>query len=530
MQRPLGAQISHMLKDRGVDVVFGIPGVHNQEMYRGIEEAGITHVLARHEQGAGFMADGYARATGKPGVAYVITGPGLTNIMTPMGQAYSDSVPMLVISSCLDETAATRGQLHQMKDQRAAAAAVCDWSEEARTAEAAYALIDRAFAEFSAYRSAPKHIQIPISLLQTSVAPPPARGLWPSVPSGRLGFSWGDAVLQAKRPLFVLGVEAGFLQLGRQRLFSRLKAACIETFSGRGMAGKSALNFGTCLGRPESADVLGRADLVVLLGTHLPETEIWREKSGIQGDCIQIGLDPARRAADATAFLWCSSDAFLECVEDRLDAVAQERVVETEWTRREVTKARKRWRAQIDSERPGLLPVIDALQEAVSENTVIYSDMTQLAYAALEVWQENHAPGGWHHPTGFGTLGYATPAAIGGAVARKGQPTMAIIGDYGFHYTMAELGVAVELGLPLPIILWDNGKLKEIEDSMTRAQIAPNAVIARNPDFCKLAEAFGARAAAPQSLSEMQDAVRTAFDADGPTLIYVTPRITSSSD
>ena len=119
--RPLGAQISHMLKSRGVEVIFGIPGVHNQEMYRGIEEAGLTHVLARHEQGAGFMADGYARATGKPGVAYVITGPGLCNTMTPMGQAYSDSVPLLVLSSCLDETALRKGQLHQMKDQRAAA-------------------------------------------------------------------------------------------------------------------------------------------------------------------------------------------------------------------------------------------------------------------------------------------------------------------------------------------------------------------------------------------------------------------------
>ncbi|MEL6296851.1 MAG: thiamine pyrophosphate-dependent enzyme, partial [Pseudomonadota bacterium] len=135
------------------------------------------------------------------------------------------------------------------------------------------------------------------------------------------------------------------------------------------------------------------------------------------------------------------------------------------------------------------------------------------------------APGHWHHPTGFGTLGYATPAAIGGAVARKGLPTMAIIGDYGFHYTMAELGVAVELGLPLPIVLWDNGKLKEIEDSMVRAQIAPNAVVARNPDFCKLAEAFGAYSAAPRTLAAMQDAVRAAFEADGPTLIHVTPDI-----
>ncbi len=153
---------------------------------------------------------------------------------------------------------------------------------------------------------------------------------------------------------------------------------------------------------------------------------------------------------------------------------------------------------------------------------MIYSDMTQFAYVAKEVWPMTR-PKHWHHPYGFGTLGYALPAGIGGAVARRGKPTMVIIGDYGFHYTMQELGVAVELGLSLPIILWDNGKLKEIEDSMVRAQIAPNAVIARNPDFCKLAEAFGARATHPATLKALQADVRAAFDADGPTLIYVTP-------
>ena len=140
-------------------------------------------------------------------------------------------------------------------------------------------------------------------------------------------------------------------------------------------------------------------------------------------------------------------------------------------------------------------------------------------------------PGHWHHPFGFGTLGYALPAAIGGAVARRAErlPTLAIAGDYGFQYTVQELGVAVELGLPLPIILWDNGKLKEIEDSMVRAQIAPRAVTARNPDFCKLAEAFGARAEAPNSLEAMQAAVRAAFDADGPTLIRLTPDVTRAA-
>ena len=99
------------------------------------------------------------------------------------------------------------------------------------------------------------------------------------------------------------------------------------------------------------------------------------------------------------------------------------------------------------------------------------------------------------------------------------------MGDYGFHYTMAELGVAVELGLPIPIFLWDNGKLGAIEASMVGAQIAPNAVVARNPDFCKLAEAFGAAAVAPGSLEEMQQAVKAAFGSAGPTLIYVTPAV-----
>jgi len=198
--RPLGAQISHMLKSRGVEVIFGIPGVHNQEMYRGIEEAGLTHVLARHEQGAGFMADGYARATGKPGVAYVITGPGLCNVMTPMGQAYSDSVPVLVLSSCLDETAARKGQLHQMNDQRAAAETVCDWSEMALTAPAAYQLIDRALAEFATSRPRSKHISVPIHLLEAEAAPAHALAVSATLPA---------FTMTTKSPVSTCGAKVG---------------------------------------------------------------------------------------------------------------------------------------------------------------------------------------------------------------------------------------------------------------------------------------------------------------------------------
>lgn len=524
-RRPLGAQISHMLHDRGVDVIFGIPGVHNQEMYRGIEEAGITHVLARHEQGAGFMADGYARASGKPGVAYVITGPGLCNIMTPMGQAYSDSVSMLVLSSCLDETASRKGQLHQMKDQEAAAATVCDWSHTAQSAQAAYGLIERAFEEFEIARPRPKHIQVPIAQLQAEAdaAPPPNMPAVPR-PAGPADIAPLMSLLNlAKRPLFIFGggAKGG---LWRQ-VVTQTGAATFQTYAGRGTVGAGyALDFGPTLARPASVDVIASADLVIAVGTELAEVDLWRTALGHDATLVRVDIDPVSLSDDHRAIVKLCVEAGTFC--KALWAATESARPATGWSPDEVAEARARWRAETDAERPGIVPVCDALREVVPADAMIYSDMTQFAYVAKEVWDMHH-PGHWHHPYGFGTLGYATPAAIGGAVARRGKATLAIIGDYGFHYTMQELGVAVELGLPLPIILWDNGKLKEIEDSMVRAQIAPNAVVARNPDFCKLAEAFGARSAAPQTLDQMQDAVRAAFQADGPTLIYLTPALTA---
>src|SRR5918995_2860940 len=123
-----GEALVELLEAYGVKLIFGIPGVHNVEMYRALPRSNIRHILPRHEQSAGFMADGYARATGRPGVCFTITGPGLTNILTPMGEAWSDSVPMLVVSTALDvkDSAFGRGRLHEMRDQRGAAHCVAD--------------------------------------------------------------------------------------------------------------------------------------------------------------------------------------------------------------------------------------------------------------------------------------------------------------------------------------------------------------------------------------------------------------------
>jgi len=523
--RPLGAQISHMLKSRGVDTIFGIPGVHNQEMYRGIEEAGIKHVLARHEQGAGFMADGYARASGKPGVAYVITGPGLCNTMTPLGQAYSDSIPVLAISSCLDETAATRGQLHQMLDQEAAGATVCDWSHTAKNAEAAYHLVDRALSEFQTQRPRSKHIQVPIAALEGAAAPAPQETPVISIPAQSGPADLLPILTSAKRPLFVLGGGARGDTEAVREVVQRLGAASFVTYAGRGLIDvqQDALHFGAYLGRPESAKVIASADCVIAVGTELAEVDLWRTDLGNTCPLIRVDIDPEVLAQTTGGTkVQMNATAFFQWLLPALKGHG----ANTSWNADEISKTRARWRAEADAERPGILPVCDALRAVMPADTMYYSDMTQFAYTGKEIWDMDR-PGHWHHPTGFGTLGYGLPAGIGGAVARPGLPTVVIAGDYGFQYTVQELGAAVELGLSLPILLWDNGKLKEIEDSMVRAQIAPNSVIAHNPDFCALAKAYGAYAKAPQSHSELQQAVLDAFRADKPTLIYMTNAMTT---
>jgi 5-guanidino-2-oxopentanoate decarboxylase len=184
------------------------------------------------------MADGYARATGKPGVAYIITGPGLCNIMTPLGQAYSDSVPVLALSSCLDETDATRGQLHQMRDQRAAAETVCKWSAEARDADSAYALIDRALTEFGEGRARPIHIQVPIRQLQAAAPPAPPVPTAPEkaqVPEAGARML-AEALAGARKPLFVFGGGAVSGAAVWAEVLEKTGGACFTTYAGRGIA------------------------------------------------------------------------------------------------------------------------------------------------------------------------------------------------------------------------------------------------------------------------------------------------------
>ena len=152
-----GEVLVKLLEGYGVEQVFGIPGVHTVELYRGLARSSIRHVTPRHEQGAGFMADGYARVSGKPGVCFIITGPGMTNITTAMGQAYADSIPMLVISSVQSRSqlGGGRGKLHELPNQSALVGGVAAFSHTLMSAAELPGVLARAFAVFQAGRPRP---------------------------------------------------------------------------------------------------------------------------------------------------------------------------------------------------------------------------------------------------------------------------------------------------------------------------------------------------------------------------------------
>jgi acetolactate synthase-1/2/3 large subunit/5-guanidino-2-oxopentanoate decarboxylase len=391
-------------------------------------------------------------------------------------------------------------------------------------------LIDRAFQEFYSTRQRPKHIQVGIALAgsQAESAPEPrkipdAAPYWRPAASQAQVAEVAEVLKNAELPMVILGGGARHAADGAREVLSRLQSASFVTYAGRGLADPADdLHFGSYLGRPETAEIIGRADVVLVVGSELSEVDLWRDDLGAKATMIRVDLDAAE-IDHPRADIAVVGDAqrFLEDLAKELPDQGK-----SNWRADDVKAARARWRAETDAERPGIVPICEALQEVMPKDTMYYSDMTQFAYVGKEVWDMDR-PGHWHHPYGFGTLGYALPAAIGGAMARPGLPTVCIAGDYGFQYTLQDLGTAVELGLPLPILLWDNAKLKEIEDAMIGSQIAPNAVIAMNPDFSKLAEAYGAYAAEPATLADLQKAVIAALASDRPTIIRMTPALTA---
>lgn len=224
----------------GVDMVFGIPGVHTVELYRGLPHSGIRHVTPRHEQGAGFMADGYARVSGKPGVCFIITGPGMTNILTAMGQAYADSIPMLVISSVNERhrLGLGNGYLHELPNQRTMVAGVSAFSHTLMSVDELPAVLARAFAVFDSQRPRPVHIELPLDIITASadhLTPLPRQVIARPAPDLEAISKAAARLRAAQRPLLLLGGGCVAAMDEVRELVTRLDAPTALTINAKGL-------------------------------------------------------------------------------------------------------------------------------------------------------------------------------------------------------------------------------------------------------------------------------------------------------
>ena len=521
-----GEALVGLLEAYGVDTIFGIPGVHNVEMYRALPRSRIRHVLTRHEQGAGFMADGYARATGKPGVCFTITGPGLLNVLTPMGEAWADSSPVLVVSSALDivDAAQGRGRLHEMQNQRQAAASVATRSVTALTPGDVRDALAAAFSAFAAERPRPAYLEVPLDLLSDPCGEGWRARQRPSrpLPDPAAVERAVTLLAGAEHPLLLLGGGAIDAAPAALAIAESLGAVVVTTVAGKGIVPEShPLNLGGRMAQVPVKKLLGEADVVLAVGSEISETDLWDSSVRILGRLIRVDLDTANLARPHPAEVPILADAA-----PTLAAIA-ERLPRQDWGHR-----RKKNEAFVagylarepehDDELHAMLRrVLNVIRAALPRDAVIASDMTQIAYAANYMFPMD-VPRAWLHPTGFGTLGFALPAAIGAKSGVGDRPVAALLGDYGFQYTLNELGTAVELGQSLPILLWNNDALGQIRDDMVRKGIQPNAVTLRNPDFQALARAYGCAAEKPRSLDALGAAIRAALAEPRPTVIEMT--------
>jgi 5-guanidino-2-oxopentanoate decarboxylase len=532
MSRNIGGYLVDLLVANEIDTVFGIPGVHNLELYRGLAAANFRHVLVRHEQGAGFAADGYARLSGRPAVAFVISGPGLTNILTAAAQAYSDSVPLLVVASAPVRASQGKqwGVLHELKDQTALAAQVFGIARAAQTAEDVRDHLRLCLASLRTGRARPAYLELPRDLLSQPTALEALRfelpALLPQADPEHI-----DAAVRllsvAARPIIIAGGGARHAGAGLHRLVDMLDCPLLTTTAGKGVLPDAhPAHFGASLPYAPARQLIADADVVLAVGTELAETDIFfDDKLSLGGLLIRIDIDPSKLADHyaADVCIWAEArralDSIAQGLAERLESVAAA-VPRVGW-RSEIGGGEK-FRAQInagfDANAKAQASALLAIKSALPWDGAVFTDMTQIAYLGNYVYPVEQ-PGQWFHPSGYGTLGFALPAALGAKISSPARAVLALAGDFGAQFTLGELMSAVEANLSLPIVIWNNGALGQIRDDMVAAGIPPTGVIARNPDFVALGKACGAAAVRVHDAAALAQAIRGALNYAGPTLI-----------
>ena len=528
--RSCGIQLMKLLEDYGTEFVFGIPGVHTLELYRGIALSSIRHVTPRHEQSAGFMADGYARATGQVGVCCLITGPGVTNAATPLAQSYSDSVPILAISSVNKTSSLNLGQgdLHELNTQSKLSEHFTAFSQTILSTDSVPEVIARAYATFNASRPRPVHIEIPIDLIDNQVNWSPFRESLAPPPQANheLLKRAAQALANAKQPAVILGGGCKDCAAEAAELVEVLNAPVVTTFAGKGIISEDhPLSLGSNLLHPPVLDFLKQADFVLAVGTHLSETDIWSRGGDIEfdGQLIRIDIDPSqlyRNAPPDVAILGNASHALSEIANllNSMNLIPANSHAENRLFVNDLLESTKsHWYENT----PVHVKVWDKIRSTLPDHGIVTADSTQLVYSGNYVFKARRPRTYLTSTTGYGTLGYALPAAIGAKLGRPDSPVVCVIGDGGLMFTIQELATAVEHRLPIVIVLWHNDGYGEIRDNFNEFGIPLVGVDLSMPNFLSVARGFGCHAESVNDLAELPHLMKKAFRANRPTLLEI---------
>ncbi len=518
--KTVGEALVAGLAARGVEVVFGIPGVHTVELYRGLSGSPIRHVTVRHEQGAAFAADGYARVSGKPGVAFVITGPGLTNALTAMAQAKADSIPVLVISGVNRRASLGLGLglLHELPDQAAIVAALCPTRQIASAADVV-PVLDWAFATMATGRPGPVHIEVPTDVMPLpcpdsgDAAPLPVR----PVPSPAKLAQAGAMLDAADRIVILAGGGARRAEDPLLALAEALDAPVVQTTNARGLMHGHPLCVPASMSLYATRALIGPGVQVLAVGTEFGPTDYdMYVRGGLPDVSGMIRIDVcADQLARHPAALTLHGDAAAVLSSLRV------RPRSGDGADRAAT-ARQAARDELVTLSPAMplqLAMVEAIRAAMP-GAIIVGDSTQPVYAGNLFYDHDRAGGWFNAATGYGALGFGPGAAIGAALAAPGTPVVCLIGDGGLQFSPGELRTAVDESLPITFVVWNNAGFREIAEAMAGAG---TEVIGCTPSPLRM-QPFAAACDLPfASVPPQADLLRAALAANGagPRMIEV---------
>ena len=529
--------IIECLKAEDVDVIFGLPGGANLPTYDAIYDSGIRHILVRHEAGGGHAAEGYAKATGKVGVALATSGPGATNLVTPIADAMMDSVPTVFITGQVrTDLLGTDG--FQEADITGITMPIVKHSVMIRDPREIPSAIHEAFHVARTGRPGPVLVDIPSDLSRADIDYEPITsvdlpGYQPTTAGNlkqiRLA---AKALANAKRPVLYVGggvVNANASEELRELAFSdNFPVTCTlmglgafpaphEQWLGMlGMHGTRTANY-----------AMDEADLIVAIGARFDDRITGKlDEFAPSAKFIHIDIDPAEISKNVPAHIPIVGDAkdILPKLTKEYRALGAERARLNEWW----TKIRG-WQAEYplsyeDSADSEIKPqfMIQELMRVTKGEAIISSDVGQ-----HQMWTAQYydfpEPRRWINSGGAGTMGFGLPAAMGAQVGRPDELVICVAGDGSLQMNIQELATCADNDIPVKIFLMNNGYLGMVrqwqELFWDRRYSAVDT--GKHPDWLKLADAYGATGMRVEDKSQLGDAFREAIETEGPVLVDV---------